>query len=442
MNTYFFLLFLITFICYKNVECVRKKELHEKYKTLSFVNSYNNNKIYNGYSRKAEKKKIIRSNKFKVHFYSKQNILYEIKKKIISFEYEQLKIALKGIIGLFNIFGFMLLLNHYNFINETHAKSLIEITDKINSKIFLFNTINDVIRKIPEEIHTFSKVSLFALGHFSFQLIISNISSYVFSLFRSQEIKNEQSQYKLKNINEDYKEEEKKEKQNLYSNYNLKDILKRKMLKSMCILNHTGFIPMYIFNYILKKFNLIDNNMTIFINLYHLLYSIMSKIYIHFFINNKENIILSFNKIKYIDLIKNVFFNTYSFFIYISLFLKYFKNLYTIYETYYKPILTTFHSILIPSILIILSNILYQTYNVNAHLSFKDLFYVLKNKYLIYPSAMYAFFCVNKRYNLVNNKISNITDISKILNISYSVYFIPLFFYSLIWLKYMKNLDK
>ncbi|SOV14031.1 conserved Plasmodium membrane protein, unknown function [Plasmodium sp. gorilla clade G2] len=401
MNTYFFLLFLITFFYYKNVECVRKKELHEKYKTLSFINSYNNNEIYNGLSRKAQKK-IIGSNNFKVHLYNKQNILYEIKKKIISFEYEQLKIALKGIIGLFNIFGFMLLLNHYNFINETHAKSLIEITDKINSKIFLFNTINDVIRKIPEELHTFLKVSLFALAHFSFQLIISNISSYAFSLFRSQDINNDYSQYKLKNINEDYKEELKKEeKPNLHSNYNLKDILKRKMLKSMCILNHTGFIPMYMFNYILKKFNLIDNNITIFINLYHLLYSMMSKIYIHFFINNKENIILSFNKIKYIDLIKNVFFNTYSFFIYISLFLKYFKNVYTIYEAYYKPILTTFHSILIPSILIILSNILYQTYKVNTHFSFKDLFYVLKNKYFIYPSAMYAFLCLNKRYNVV-----------------------------------------
>ncbi|KYN98369.1 putative membrane protein, partial [Plasmodium reichenowi] len=40
------------------------------------------------------------------------------------------------------------------------------------------------------------------------------------------------------------------------------------------------------------------------------------------------------------------------------------------------------------------------------------------------------------------NKITKIADISKILNISYSVYFIPLFFYSLIWLRYMKNLDK
>ncbi|SOV76150.1 conserved Plasmodium membrane protein, unknown function [Plasmodium sp. gorilla clade G3] len=494
MNTHFlfFLFWLIILICYKNVECVRQKEFYEKYKTLNFINIYNK-QIYTCFGNQRQKR-IIRSNKFKVYFYNKKNILYDIKKKFTSFEYEQLKIPLKSIIDLFNIFGFMFLLNHYNFINDSHAKSLIDITDKINAKFFLFNTINDVIRKFPEERHTIWKVALFALCHFSFQLIISNVSLFVFSFFTSQQkINNNQTEKKINNINEDYKEEEnyindnkndiqnfnnqkkyiykeieeKQKKQNLHSNHNLKDILKNKMLKSMCILNHTGFIPMYIYNYILNKFNLIDNNITIFINFYHLLHSIMSKIYIHFYIKNKERIILSFDKLKYIDLIKNTFFNTYSLFIYISLFLKYFKNVYTIYERYYKPILTTFHSILIPSILIILSNILYQTHNVKAHFSFKDLFYVLNNKYFIFPSAMYAFFCINKSYSLIkiskglqlflltqsltppnynihflNNKIANITDISKILNISYSVYFIPLFFYSLIWLKYMKNLDK
>ncbi|SPJ10155.1 conserved Plasmodium membrane protein, unknown function [Plasmodium sp. DRC-Itaito] len=490
MNTHFLLWFIIL-ICYKNVECVRKKEFYEKNKPLNFVNIYNK-QIYNCFGKKGEKR-IIACNKFMVNFYNKKNILYQIKRKVISFEYEQLKIPLKSIIGLFNIFVFMFLLNHYNVINETHTKSLIEITNKINTKIFLFNTINDIIRLLPKERHIIWKVGLFAVGHFSFQLIVSNVSSFIFSFFTSQEINNDKSEKKLKNINEDYKEEgnyfndnkndtkkiknkkkniykeidEKQKKLNLHLKYNLKDILKNKMLKSMCILNHTGFIPMYIFNYILNKFNLIDNNITIFINFYHLLHSIMSKIYIHFYIKNNKNTILEFYKLKYINLIQNIFFNTYSLFIYISLFLKYFKNVYTIYETHYKPILTTIHSILIPSILIILSNILYQTHKVKAHFSYKDLFYVLNNKYLLFPSAMYAFFCINKRYSLIkiskglqlffliqsltppnynihflNNKISKITDISKILNISYSVYFIPLFFYSLIWLRYMKNLDK
>ncbi|CDO64142.1 conserved Plasmodium membrane protein, unknown function [Plasmodium reichenowi] len=480
MNTHF-LLWLILLICYKNVECVRKNKFYEKYKPLNFVNNYN--KIYKCYGRKIAQKRITRGNKFVVHFYNKKNnILYEIKKKLMSLEYEQLKIPLKSIFGLFNIFGFMFLLNHYNFINDIHTRSLIEITEKINTKIFLFNTINDVIRKLPEERHTIWKVALFALGHFSFQLIICNVSSFIFSFCSSNKMNKNESGKELKNINEDYKDEENfmskekiykemdktEKKENLHSNYNLKDILKNKMLKSMCILNHTGFIPMYIFNYILNKFKFIDKNITIFINFYHLLYSIMSKIYIHFcFIKNKEKILFSFNKLKYIDLIKYTFFNTYSLFISISLFLKYFKNIYTIYEQHYKPILTTFHSILIPSILIILSNILYQTHNVKAYFSFKDLFFVLSNKYFIFPSTMYLMFCMNKHYRLVkiskvlqlffliqsltppnynihflNNKITKIADISKILNISYSVYFIPLFFYSLIWLRYMKNLDK
>lgn len=410
MNTHF-LLWLILLICYKNVECVRKNTFYEKYKPLNFVNNYNK-QIYKCYGKIAQKR-IIRGNKFVVHFYNKKNnILYEIKKKLVSLGYEHLKIPLKSIFGLFNIFGFMFLLNHYNFINDNHSKSLIEITDKINTKIFLFNTINDVIRKLPEERHTIWKVALFALGHFSFQLIISNVTSFLFSFFTSHEINKNERGKELKNINDDYKDEENfmnkekiykqmDKKENIHSNYNLKDVLKNKMLKSMCILNHTGFIPMYIFNYILNKFKFIDNNITIFINFYHLLYGIMSKIYIHFYIKNKENILFSFNKLKYMDLIKNTFFNTYSLFISISLFLKYFKNVYTIYEQHYKPILTTFHSILIPSILIILSNILYQTHNVKAHFSFKDLFFVLNNKYFIFPSAMYIIFCMNKHYRLV-----------------------------------------
>ncbi|CDU17487.1 hypothetical protein YYC_02683 [Plasmodium yoelii 17X] len=488
---------------YKNIK---------KYKIVrSYIcNQYNSdNKFYteNG------KKKIL--NKYRIKYNTKikrLNVLLNIK-EINLIKNVNFLSSINMVTSLSSIFIFMHILNYFKLINNTHRNALLEITDKICSKIFLFNTINDIINtNFQKNIPKYFIIGLFSITQFIFHTLFSNVMA---CLFYSRDQQNGEKIIEKKNITKcednnkenNYLLEKSLSKSNEVSNYiktknedilnknyhngslrndinNSKQIetseIERKnnmnnvsLLKHLCTLSHTGLIPMYVFNYMLKKLNYKNDNINIMINFYNLFNSILSKIYVNYFIKNSniENSGDSSSPDKKINkwctplaLLNSIFNNSFSYFLLISIFLKFIDKTNTIYENSLKKVLLMFNNILPPSILIIISNILYDGLKENSKIPLKDLFFILNNKYVLIPSFFFVLSHLNDyfkvfeisknlhlflliqamtppNYNIyfLSEKISKLQNIKKTLCMSYPIYLIPLFIYSFILFEYFNN---
>ncbi|CRG96628.1 conserved Plasmodium membrane protein, unknown function [Plasmodium gallinaceum] len=493
----------------------------EQKKTIS-KGKFQKCKIKNFIINNKSKKYIYQKKNVKkfVSYFNKSDIILKIKQMTIM-KNDYFTVPLNVIWNLSNIFFFMFSLNYYNLINENHRKTLLEITDNINSKIFLFNTINDIIKVIPKNFSFFLKIFIFSIAQFFSQIFISNLTSFIFySKNNKQEIERKKKKdflcdkleklndnnditYTENNVklNQNNKEKnnenieitsnkrkhleshllkEQKSKENEIDHLNYKDIneinnnikslnyeniyndsIRKTILKHMCVLSHTGFIPIFIFNQILKKLNFINNDINILINFYILINGFMSKIYVQYFTKKNELIL---NEKTNFSSLKLIFFNSYTYFILISLFLNFFHKANFIYEKSVKQLLLMFNNILIPSILIIISNILYEGFIVKSSFYIKDLIYIFNNKYLLYPIFFFILFHLNNHYKFfhiktnlqlflliqsmtppnyniyfLNKKFGDLKEIKKILSFSYFIYLIPLYFYSLILYKYFKD---
>ncbi|CRG99291.1 conserved Plasmodium membrane protein, unknown function [Plasmodium relictum] len=510
INTLLVLVLILT-VASEQTKTISKIKF-KKYKVKNFISINNKNKKYIYLKKKHVKKYVT--------YFSKNDIIFKIKQIIT--RNDCLVMPLNIILNLSNIFFFMFSLNYYNLINKNHRNALLEITDNINSKIFLFNTINDTIKNIPNNFSSFLKIFFFSITQFFSQIFISHLAStFFYSHNNEQESEGKKNKNmlcdKLENLkdkndiaytekddvklseNDKKKDNESNEissnkKKDLYSHFlkeqisreneidhlnykeineinnnikseNFKNIynenIRNTILKYMCVLNHTGFIPMFIFNQILKKLNFLDNDVNVLTNFYVLINGFISKVYVNIFLKKNKLII---NEKKKVYSLKLIFFNSYTYFIIISLFLKFFNTANFIYEKSIKQILLTFNNILIPSILIIISNIIYEGIVEKSSFYIKDLIFIFNNKYLLYPFFFFGLFYINNHYRFfhiktslqlflliqsmtppnyniffLNKKLGDFKDIKKILSFSYSIYLIPLYFYSLILYKYFKN---
>ncbi|SCN59458.1 conserved Plasmodium protein, unknown function [Plasmodium chabaudi adami] len=484
---------------YKNIK---------KYKIVrSYIcNQYkSDNKYYAGYGKEKQ------LNKYRIKYNIKikrLNGLLNIK-GISLIKNVNFLSSINMVTSLGSIFIFMHILNYLKLINNTHRNALLEITDKICSKIFLFNTINDIINTNPQKnIPKYFIISLFSITQFIFHTLFSNV---MVCLFYSRDQQNGkqiiEKKYEDNNEGHNYLSEKGLNKCNEVANYiksknedtlnnncynnsvkndtnNSKQIetceIERtnnmtnvSLLKHLCTLSHTGLIPIYIFNYMLKKLNYNNDNINIMINFYNLFNGILSKIYVNYFIknNNIESSDDSSSTGKKINkwctplaLLNNVFNNSFSYSLLISIFLKYIDKTNTIYEKSLKNVLLTFNNILPPSILIIISNIIYDGLKESSKISLKDLFFILNNKYVLTPSFFFVLSYLNDYFKLfkiskslhlfllvqamtppnysiyfLSEKFSKLQNIKKTLCISYPIYLIPLFIYSFILFEYFKN---
>ncbi|WBY56637.1 apicoplast integral membrane protein [Plasmodium yoelii yoelii] len=275
---------------YKNIK---------KYKIVrSYIcNQYNSdNKFYteNG------KKKIL--NKYRIKYNTKikrLNVLLNIK-EINLIKNVNFLSSINMVTSLSSIFIFMHILNYFKLINNTHRNALLEITDKICSKIFLFNTINDIINtNFQKNIPKYFIIGLFSITQFIFHTLFSNVMA---CLFYSRDQQNGEKIIEKKNITKcednnkenNYLLEKSLSKSNEVSNYiktknedilnknyhngslrndinNSKQIetseIERKnnmnnvsLLKHLCTLSHTGLIPIILskiyVNYFIKNSNI------------------------------------------------------------------------------------------------------------------------------------------------------------------------------------------
>ncbi|GAW80146.1 conserved Plasmodium membrane protein, unknown function [Plasmodium gonderi] len=426
--------------------------------------------------------------KFSTRFSKKD--LQHLMGKIPQIKDKILSAPLGIVLGLSNIFAFMISLNMFNLINSEHRNVLIDITDKINSKIFLLNAINDVIRKLPLEISYLSKIGLFCLVQFGVQFLISHLSTYLFysreerictgAIKDYERLQVDKQNHEHSSTNErknqimtkqdfTFLEECMKVNSKMISHPNCKEIsidkeetgeIKRiNMLQHMCILNQSGLIPIYVYNNILKKMNCEDQNITVFINFYVLISGIISKMYIKFFVKKKSDSLNTQIKNYHhlLSMLKSIFQNSYFYSICISIFLKFSNQANTFYEHSLKQSMLIFNTMLTPSVYVILSNILYEAIKLPSSLVLKDLLFVFYNKYVLSPSILWTLLYINNRYDILKvhknlqlyfliqamtppnynisllaNNYEGSTNIKKIIGISYLVYLIPLYFYVLV----------
>ncbi|KEG02967.1 hypothetical protein YYE_01898 [Plasmodium vinckei vinckei] len=418
----------------KNYKNIKKYKIVRSY----ICNQYKSDNKY--YGRNGKEKRL---NKYRIKYNIKikrLNGLLNIK-EISLIKNVNFLSSINMVTSLSSIFIFMHILNYLKLINNTHRNTLLEITDKICSKIFLFNTINDIINTNPQKnIPKYFIIGLFSITQFIFHTLFSNGMA---CLFYSSSQQNGEKVIEKKCEKHNHSSEKDLDTCNEVSNYiktqnenilnknchnnsvknninNSKQIetyeIERannmtnvSLLKHLCILNHTGLIPLYIFNYMLKKLNYENDNINILINFYNLFNGILSKIYVNYFIknNNTENSGDSFSTDKKINkwctplgLFNSVFNNWFSYSLLISIFLKFIDKTNIIYEKSLKHVLLAFNNILPPSILVIISNIIYDGLKESSKISLKDLFFILNNKYVLIPSFFFVLSHLNDYFKL------------------------------------------
>ncbi|SBT76277.1 conserved Plasmodium protein, unknown function [Plasmodium ovale] len=400
--------------------------------------------------------------------------------------------------GLGNMLLFMYFLNFFRLINITHRNVLTDITEKINSNIFLFNTIIDVVNMIPKEIPTFCILSFFSLTQLLSHTFLSRFMSYLF--YSKEEREGNVTIIREKQIGisamGDFQScgstkggENNQEDGNITIVEGItKGVVKRRgthensreridMLKHMCTLSHTGLVTMYVFNRIQKSLNCCNDNMSVFVNFYTLVSGLFSKLYIYFFVKKKK---LVENGKTTLSFFKSIFSNVYFYSFFISLFFKFFPKCFFFYQVSLKQSLNLFHTILTPSIFIILSNIMYEGTRLKSPFLLKDLLFVLHNKYILIPSFFFVLLYINNLYGYLNipktmllfflvqsmtppnygvyllsvrqegahnrghqvqhlmEKFEGLDGIRKVLAMSYPLYLIPMFVYTSILHKYLK----
>ncbi|SBS81881.1 conserved Plasmodium membrane protein, unknown function [Plasmodium ovale curtisi] len=268
-----------------------------------FININEHNKKYSLKSRNDTKI----TTKFIVRF-SKKDILTCIQRIPLT-TCEYVVPSLRIMSGLGNMLLFMYFLNLFRLINRTHRNVLIDITEKINSNIFLFNTISDVVNMIPKEMPTFCILSFFSLTQLLSHTFLSRLMSYLF--YSKEEREGNVTVIREKQIGTssmgDFQscgstkggENNPKDGSITIVGGVAKGVVKGEgihensseriaMLKHMCTLSHTGLVTMYVFNRIQKSLNCCNDNMSVFINFYTLVSGLLSKLYICFFVKKKK----------------------------------------------------------------------------------------------------------------------------------------------------------
>ncbi|ANQ07414.1 Uncharacterized protein PCOAH_00018380 [Plasmodium coatneyi] len=434
--------------------------------------------------------------KFKTSFSRKdvQNVL----RKIPQINYPLLSSPLGVLLRLSNVFSFMLTLNALKLIRSEHRTALTEITDNICSKIFLLNAINDVVRKIPEEAPQLGKISLFCVAQFFTQIFFSRVTAYLFyakwgrgvitgrgDKERVQVEKDGQGEHHLDGEGDRVastagvtaEEEQETRNPTITTDLNCRKITnneeeagreqKINMLQHMCVLNQSGLIPMFVYNNLLKMLHWEEKNISLFVNCYVLISGILTKLYVKFFVKKKKKEEISSDEMKSIclsSMFSSILRNSYFYFLCTSIFFKIFAKANAFYEQSIKQATTMFNTMLTPSVYVILSNILYEGIKFPSPVSFKDLLFVLQNKYLLFPSLIWAMLHVSSRYGvfkfdknlqlyfliqamtppsynlfLLAKNYGEPNSIRKILSVSYPLYLVALYFYALGLFSYFRN---
>ncbi|ANQ09961.1 Uncharacterized protein PCOAH_00042310, partial [Plasmodium coatneyi] len=238
-------------------------------------------------------------------------------------------------------------------------------------------------------------------------------------------------------------------------------VQKINMLQHMCMLNESGLIPIFVYNNLLKKLHCGEKNISLFFNYYVLISGILTKIYVKFFVKRKKKEEISSDEMKGMCLsstFSSIFRNSYFYFLCISIFFKFFNSANAFYEQSIKQATTMFNTMLTPSVYVILSNILYEGIKLPSPVSFKDLLFVLQNKYLLFPSLIWAMLHMSNRYGVFKlyfliqamtppnynlfflaKNYGEPNSIRKILSVSYPLYLVALYFYALALFSYFRN---
>ncbi|GAB65657.1 hypothetical protein PCYB_071590, partial [Plasmodium cynomolgi strain B] len=432
--------------------------------------------------------------KFKTNFSRKD--VQKLLREIPQINYPILYAPLGVVLRLSNIFAFMLSLNVFKLVKNEHRTAMTDITDNICSKIFLLNAINDVVRKIPEEAPQLCKISLFCVTQFCIQFIFSRVTAFLFYAEERDVLRGEgdngrvqvekEGQGKIHMDGErDHvapsagvtpQEEQERKKPTIATDLNCHKTTKHEeeagktqkinMLQHMCVLNQSGLIPIYVYNHLSKKFHFEEKNISLFVNCYVLISGILSKIYVKFFVKKKKDDISS-DEMKGIclsSMFSPILKNSYFCFLCISIFFKIFNKANAFYEQSIKQSTIIFNTMLTPSVYVILSNILYEGIRLPSPVSYKDLLFVLQNKYLFFPSLVWAMLHVSNRYGVFkfdknlqlyflvqamtppNYNLFHLaknyggpTSIRKTLSVSYPLYLVALYFYALALFSYFRN---
>ncbi|VUZ94693.1 apicoplast integral membrane protein, putative [Plasmodium vivax] len=450
--------------------------------------------------------------KYKTNFSRKdvQNLL----KKIPQINYPLLSAPLGALLRLSNIFAFMLSLNALKLVKNEHRNALIDITDNINSRIFLLNAIGDVVRKIPEEAPQLCKISLFCVAQFCTQFFFSRLTAYLFYSREERgvttgggdnggvqvgrecqgELHTDGERERIAPTAGGTPQEGKKStmttglncpKGAIHEEEAGKTAIrvenagkratheeevgmrqKENMLQHMCVLNQSGLIPIYVYNSLSKRLHCGEKNISLFVNCYVLISGILSKIYVKFFVKKKKKDISS-DEMKdtcLSSMCSSILRNSYFCILCISIFFKFFNKANAFYEQSIRPSTAMFNAMLTPSVYLILSNILYEGIKLPSPVSFKDLLFVLQNKYLLFPSLIWAMLHVSNRYGvfkfdkslqlyflvqamtppnynlfLLAKNYGGSNSIRKILSVSYPMYLVALYFYVLALFSYFRN---
>ncbi|KJP89428.1 hypothetical protein AK88_00871 [Plasmodium fragile] len=445
----------------------------------------------------GKKSRVVKNFKTSFSITDVQNLV----KKIPRINYPLLCAPLEVLLRLSNIFSFMLTLNALKLIRNEHRIALNDIADNISSRIFLLNAINDVVRKIPEEAPQLCKIFLFCVAQFCTQFFFSRVTAHLFYDRNEKGVikgggDDEQVQVEKDgqgklhmdgegNLIAPIAEVTPQEEQEGKSYTRTNDVNGRKittheedageteqmkMLQHMCMLNQSGLIPIYVYNHLSKKLQFEGKNISLFVNCYVLISGILTKCYVKFFVQKKKKT----KEISSDEMMKGGIFlssmfssllkNSYFCFLCISIFFKIFEKANIFYEQSIKQSMMMFNTILTPSVYVILSSILYEGIKLPFSVSFKDLLFVLQNRFVVFPSLIWAMLHVSNRdgvfkfdknlqlyllvqamtppsYNLFllakNGREPN--SIRKILSLSYPLYLIALYFYALGLFSYFKN---
>eukprot|EP00366_Plasmodium_knowlesi_P000857 XP_002258354.1 hypothetical protein, conserved in Plasmodium species [Plasmodium knowlesi strain H] len=413
--------------------------------------------------------------KFKINFSRKnvQNLL----QKIPQINYPLLSAPLGILLRLGNIFSFMLTLNALKLIRNEHRIVLTDITDNICSKIFLLNAINDVVRKIPEEAPQLCKISLFCVAQFCTQIFFSRVTAYLFYGWKDngqRRVKNEgqgeplidgQGERASAAAGVISQDEQGRREPAITTDLNCRKTIKNaeeagreekvNMLQHMCVLNQSGLIPIFVYNNLLKILHWEEKSISLFINCYVVISGILTKIYVKFFVKKKKEETSS-DKMKGIclsSMFSSIGGNSYFYVLCTSIFFKIFSRANAFYEHSIKQSMVMLNTMLAPSVYVILSNILYEGIKLPSAISYKDLLYVLQNKYLLFPSLMWAMLRMSNRYGVLKFDknlqlyflVQAMTPPSynlfllAILTVSYPLYLGALYFYVLALFRCFRN---